>query len=432
VLAILILFFFAVVYWTGAGQYGNAINLWADQNTNRYVAGPAPPVDVYPEASETTGTGDDEVEGASFWQRYINMFQLRPKKQTEGDESWSAWWTKLWNPVPTTWFQSINPVMILVLAPLFALLWTRLDRGPFRLSIPAKMALGLVFMALSFVVMLGAASGEARQSSVQLSSGGLPAALTVNDRGQVCRAEKGKPPLPYDASRLFYDRSTNSLRAVGVFPDLVRDDIVRDTVPASLAKQLDDLTQKTAEAAAGQPNWSVQVQLDPVPADFDLRYAGLGSPTGNKDVRYNPQTRTLTIRTILEEKDIKGLKVAAGDASLRASLNELMQQADASRVSPWWLVGFFLLATMGELCLTPVGLSMVSQLAPARFATMLMGLWLLTWAFANFLAGAFGEQWGTWTPLTYFWTMLVILGGATIVLFLLARKVGALMHEEAK
>ena len=34
-----------------------------------------------------------------------------------------------------------------------------------------------------------------------------------------------------------------------------------------------------------------------------------------------------------------------------------MATADASRVAPWWLVGFFLLATLGELCLAPVGLS---------------------------------------------------------------------------
>ena len=61
------------------------------------------------------------------------------------------------------------------------------------------------------------------------------------------------------------------------------------------------------------------------------------------------------------------------------------------RVSSWWLVWFYVLCTVGELCLSPVGLSMVSKLAPRRFATMLMGIWLLTSFFGNFCAGLAGE-----------------------------------------
>ncbi len=106
-----------------------------------------------------------------------------------------------------------------------------------------------------------------------------------------------------------------------------------------------------------------------------------------------------------------------------------MIAANVQRVSPWWLLGFFLLATLGELCLAPVGMSMVAQLAPARFATMLMGLWLLTFSFGNFLAGAFGEKWGSWTPVSYFLTVLAIVGGAALLLFALRGKMQAMMHE---
>jgi POT family proton-dependent oligopeptide transporter len=115
---------------------------------------------------------------------------------------------------------------------------------------------------------------------------------------------------------------------------------------------------------------------------------------------------------------------------LRTALHKLTVEADARRVSPWWLVGFFLLATLGELCLSPVGMSMVSQLAPARFATMLMGLWLLIFAFGNYLAGALGEKWGTWPPVHYFVVLLAIVGGATLLLFALGPKIAAMMHEE--
>ncbi|MFM9051102.1 MAG: peptide MFS transporter, partial [Bacteroidota bacterium] len=58
------------------------------------------------------------------------------------------------------------------------------------------------------------------------------------------------------------------------------------------------------------------------------------------------------------------------------------------KISMWWLVILYVLHTMGELCLSPIGLSMVSKLAPARFASLLMGTWFLANAAANKLAGS--------------------------------------------
>jgi len=58
-------------------------------------------------------------------------------------------------------------------------------------------------------------------------------------------------------------------------------------------------------------------------------------------------------------------------------------------VSPLWLTGTYLLTACGELCLSPVGLSSTTKLAPARFAGQTMGLWFLTLALGSFLAGQF-------------------------------------------
>jgi POT family proton-dependent oligopeptide transporter len=58
-----------------------------------------------------------------------------------------------------------------------------------------------------------------------------------------------------------------------------------------------------------------------------------------------------------------------------------------SRVSPLWLTGTYLLTACGELCLSPVGLSSTTKLAPRRFAGQTMGLWFLTIALGSFLAG---------------------------------------------
>jgi proton-dependent oligopeptide transporter, POT family len=57
------------------------------------------------------------------------------------------------------------------------------------------------------------------------------------------------------------------------------------------------------------------------------------------------------------------------------------------RVSPLWLVLSYLLQTLGELCLSPVGLSAVSTLAPVRIAGLVMGVWFLALSVGNYLAG---------------------------------------------
>ena len=58
------------------------------------------------------------------------------------------------------------------------------------------------------------------------------------------------------------------------------------------------------------------------------------------------------------------------------------------KVSILWLTGLYFIHTMGELCLSPIGLSMVNKLAPIRFASLLMGVWYLSMATANKFAGA--------------------------------------------
>ena len=57
------------------------------------------------------------------------------------------------------------------------------------------------------------------------------------------------------------------------------------------------------------------------------------------------------------------------------------------KVSPFWLIAAYTLHTWGELCLSPVGLSYVTKVAPVRFASLLMGVWFLANSAANKLAG---------------------------------------------
>lgn len=59
----------------------------------------------------------------------------------------------------------------------------------------------------------------------------------------------------------------------------------------------------------------------------------------------------------------------------------------SGKVSPLWLVGLYFIHTIGELCLSPVGLSTVTKLSPARMVGSMMGVWFLAAAFGNYLAG---------------------------------------------
>ncbi len=62
-------------------------------------------------------------------------------------------------------------------------------------------------------------------------------------------------------------------------------------------------------------------------------------------------------------------------------------ERSGQRVSPAWLIGLYLLQAFGELCLSPVGLSMVTKLSPPRLVGMMMGVWFFATAMGNYLAG---------------------------------------------
>jgi len=90
------------------------------------------------------------------------------------------------------------------------------------------------------------------------------------------------------------------------------------------------------------------------------------------------------------------LLTAAGFVFLVAAVFEMQRTADL-RSGMTWLVLAYLFHTLGELCISPVGLSLVTKLAPLRLASLMMGVWFLINFFANLLAayvGAFSEHMG--------------------------------------
>jgi len=104
-----------------------------------------------------------------------------------------------------------------------------------------------------------------------------------------------------------------------------------------------------------------------------------------------------------------------------------MAQGAGTRVSPWWLVVSYAVSELGELCLYPVGLSAVTKLAPARILGLMMGVWLLSNAFGNMLAGSSARFFVSMPLQQYFGEVAVILFVTAGIMFALVKPIKRLM-----
>jgi hypothetical protein len=93
------------------------------------------------------------------------------------------------------------------------------------------------------------------------------------------------------------------------------------------------------------------------------------------------------------------------------------------RTSLMWLTGSTFLLTIGELYLSPIGLSLVTKLAPARMVSMMMGMWFLANFAGNYLAGFLGGFWEKWPKELFFTVLASIAIGTGIVIILLLKPI---------
>jgi POT family proton-dependent oligopeptide transporter len=98
-------------------------------------------------------------------------------------------------------------------------------------------------------------------------------------------------------------------------------------------------------------------------------------------------------------------------------------------VTPAWLVVTYFLHTSGELCLSPVGLSSMTKLAPEDRVGQMMGVWFVAAALGNLFAGLIAGQLETLQPSSLFWTVALIIGGGGVVALLAAPPVQRLMGD---
>ena len=94
----------------------------------------------------------------------------------------------------------------------------------------------------------------------------------------------------------------------------------------------------------------------------------------------------------------------------------------AGRVSPWWLVLTYFLHTAGELCVSPVGLSAMTKLAPARATGLIMGVWFLSTSAGNFFGSQFAGLYESLPLIHLFaWVACTALAGAAMLVLFVKR-----------
>jgi proton-dependent oligopeptide transporter, POT family len=111
-----------------------------------------------------------------------------------------------------------------------------------------------------------------------------------------------------------------------------------------------------------------------------------------------------------------------------AMVAAVFDQQAGGKASMWWLVIAYLFHTMGELCISPVGLSMITRLSPLKLASLMMGVWFLINFFANWLAGIIGSFAETLGEMAIFGGLAATLFVFAAVLWLLSGMLVRWMH----
>jgi POT family proton-dependent oligopeptide transporter len=97
-------------------------------------------------------------------------------------------------------------------------------------------------------------------------------------------------------------------------------------------------------------------------------------------------------------------------------------------VSMVWLAAVYLFHTLGELCLSPVGLSVVTKLAPAQFGSLMMGVWFLSSVAAGFVGGFFAGNYDTMNHTTFYMIPMATGLGAAALMLLMTPQIRKWMH----
>lgn len=108
-----------------------------------------------------------------------------------------------------------------------------------------------------------------------------------------------------------------------------------------------------------------------------------------------------------------------------------VSNSGAEKASVWWLVLSYGVITIGELLLSPMGLSLVSKLSPVRITSLMMGGWFLSTSIGNKLSGVLATMWDSYEhKANFFWLNFVLLLVATLIIFAMLKWLNRIMKEK--
>ena len=102
---------------------------------------------------------------------------------------------------------------------------------------------------------------------------------------------------------------------------------------------------------------------------------------------------------------------------------------DTGRVSVWWLVSTYVVIALGEVCLSPMGLSLVNRVAPPKNRGVMMGAWFVSLSAGGYLSGAVGAYWNRMPHSRFFLVVVAILLGAAVLLIMLMPRIRTVLRR---
>ncbi len=273
-----------------------------------------------------------------------------------------------WN-VTGTISNSINAIWILILTFPLVWFWGLLDKRGKEPSTPTKMAFGMTLTGLSFLVLwFGASMGEnAVKTPAQFAVG----SFRINERVATNLASQGVSKEVVDKIMAAKDADGKNVVDGVKFSPLSED---------AIAEKNKERVQE------GKPALSPEEVARLKSGEQQLIHA------------------------------VNSVAPGVGDANKEA----ILQNSYLFRVSPLWLILGYMIVTLGELMLSPMGLSLVSKVAPINKRGLLMGGWFVATAIGNKLT-MIGIYWDIWLQSSFFLILALMALFMAVVLFLILK-----------
>jgi hypothetical protein len=310
-----------------------------------------------------------------------------------------------WN-VTGTISNAINPFWIVTLTFPLVWFWKWLDGKGKEPSTPTKMAIGMTLTGLSFLILYaGAKQGEAKDVTPAMIAQG---SFRINERVLDSLRLNGVPPDVLDklgTRKNAEDKfivNEKKFTADGSFSsalETIKYDLKGDGLPEDVWRKLKDAKVGDGKISDGGFATALEATIQ------NLKAEGLPDDVLEKMRGYKNKTFSA------QEKLTDAIRKAVGGNQADALLPSIMSFAYLFVVSPFWLVLAYAVISLGELMLSPMGLSLVSKVAPLRVRGLMMGGWFVATAIGNKLT-AIGVYWSIWKQSSFF----IILGTMALIM----------------